>query len=96
MRSTINRKFLALAYGLGLVWTVAMVGGAVVLTQPLLGIFGVLGIESVAVHLVATMALVIALATALTIALAIVLRAVARHAPRYHVETTPKVASHHA
>ena len=96
MRSTINRKFVAVAYGLGLIWSVALAGGAVVLAPPLQELYGVLGIDSVAVHLVATMALVLVLATTVTIALGLALRVVARHAPRDHVEARPKVASHHA
>lgn len=96
MRSTINRKSLAVAYGLGILWTAAVVVGAFVLAPPMQEVYRILGIESLTVSIMATMALDLALATTVTVALGLALRAVARHAPRYHVKASPKVASHHA
>ncbi len=95
MRSTNTRKFLAAAYGLGLIWTVAMVGGSVVLAQPMLELYNGLGIESAAVHVALTMSLVMLLASVVTVAVALVVRAVASQTP-VHRPTTPRVATHHA
>lgn len=75
MRSTSSRKSLAIIYVLGLIWLVAMIGGAAVLMNPLLALYETLGIESAAVQMVATMALVITLASFITVGVGLVLRA---------------------
>lgn len=74
MSKTSNRKPLATMYALGLIWIVALVGGAVVLTQPMLAIYESVGIESAAVQFVATAALVLLLATPITVAVGFVMR----------------------
>jgi len=74
MRMTITLKSLAAVYGLGLIWCVAMIGGAIVLMQPMMELYGTLGIESALVQMAATMTLVVVLATVPTIALGLALR----------------------
>jgi hypothetical protein len=97
MRRTISFKSLALAYGLALVWIVAMVGGAVVLTAPMLDLYLLLGVESVFVHSMVTLALALAAATLVTLAVALVVRAVSAHVPAgRQAEAVPGMASHQA
>jgi predicted metal-binding membrane protein len=79
MRSTINRKSLAVMYALGLVWVVAMVGAAVVLVQPMAMLYETVGIESAAFAVVATTALAILVASSVTVGVALILRATADH-----------------
>ena len=80
MRRTTTRKFLAFAYGLGLIWAVAMVGGSAVLMQPMLLLYEGLGIESAVMHTTLTMGLVVALATTVTASVGYVAHAATSHA----------------
>ena len=84
MRSTINRKSVATMYALGLIWTVAMVGGAYVLAQPMAELYEVVGIENALVETVGTIVLVMVLATLVTAGVALVLRATADHGKAAH------------
>ncbi len=97
MRRTSTRKLIAATYGLGLIWIVAMVGGAVVLMQPMLALYDALGIEPAVLHAVLTMSLVVLNATAVTIAIGLVLRAAAGHAPASHrADVVHSAVSHRA
>ncbi|MEX1336568.1 MAG: hypothetical protein AB1Z66_14850 [Candidatus Limnocylindrales bacterium] len=96
MRSTTTVKFLAAAYALGLIWTVALVGGTLVLTQPMLELYAVLGIESAAIETTATMSLVVVIATAVAVAAGFVVRAAAGHTSAgFRAEPTPEAAVSH-
>ena len=75
MRRTTSRKALAIIYVLGLIWLVAMIGGAAVLMHPMLALYDTLGVESATVQMVVTMALVIILASLVTVGIGLVLRA---------------------
>lgn len=93
MRSTTTVKFLAAAYALGLIWTVALVGGAVVLTQPMLELYATLGVGSAVIQTVATMSLVVAVATAVAVAAGFAVRSAAA---RSHVRPHAAPAPHRA
>jgi len=77
MRTTVSRKSLAAVYALGLIWVVAVVGGAVALMQPMSALYASVGIEDAVVETSGTMVLVILLATAVTAGVALILRATA-------------------
>lgn len=79
MRRTTTSKSLAFAYGLGLIWAVAMVGGCALLMQPMLLLYEGLGIESAVMHTTLTMGLVVALATMVTAAFGYVVHAATSH-----------------
>jgi hypothetical protein len=74
MRRTTSRKALTVIYVLGLIWLVAMIGGAAVLMHPMLALYETLGVESAAVQMVMTMAVVIILASLATVGVGLVLR----------------------
>ena len=74
MRRTTSRKALAIIYVLGLIWLVAMIGGSVVLTHPMLALYEAFGVEGAAVQLAVTMALVIVLASLVTVGVGLGLR----------------------
>jgi hypothetical protein len=95
MRSTTTLKFLAAAYALGLIWTLALVGGAVVLMPPMTELYESLGIGSTAIRVGATMSLDVIAATLIAIAAAVVIRAAADRRPatrRGH--RAPEAATH--
>ena len=93
MRSTSTRKLITATYGLGLIWIVAMVAGAVVLMQPMLALYDALGIEPAVVHTVLTMSLVVLNASAITVVVGLVLRAAAADAPASHRSDAVRAAA---